>query len=83
MMETGNLGELRKMLTNRVCIILKATREDLDLSQEKLAGLLGWTRAMVANLENGRRTLTFADFVVIARAFNIDPEKMLRRIRDW
>ena len=38
---------------------------------------------MVANVESGRRTLTFADFVVIARTFGIDPEKMLRRILCW
>lgn len=83
MMEAGNLGELRKILTNRVGIILRATREDLDISQEKLGEILGWTRNVVANLESGRRTLTFADFVVIARAFNIEPEKMLRRILLW
>ena len=64
-------------------IILKATRVDLDFSQEKLAGILGWTRNMVANLESGRRTLTFVDFVMIAKAFGIDPEKMLRRILSW
>ena len=83
MIETENLGERRKMPTNRVGIILKATREDLDLSQEKLAGILGWTRNMVANLESGRRRLTFADFVLVSRAFKIEPEKMLRRILDW
>jgi transcriptional regulator with XRE-family HTH domain len=83
MIEEVNLGELRKLLNSRVGIILKATREDLGLSQAKLAGILGWTRNMVANLESGRRTLTFADFVVVARAFNIDPEKMLRRILKW
>jgi transcriptional regulator with XRE-family HTH domain len=78
-----NLGEVRKMLAGRVCIILKATREDLDITQEKLAGTLGWTRSMVANLECGRRTLTFADFVVIARAFNIEPERLPRRTLQW
>lgn len=83
MMEFQNVGELRRILTNRVGIILRATREDLDLSQEKLAGILGWTRNMVANLESGRRRLTFVDFVLVARAFNIEPGKMLRRILDW
>ena len=83
MIEKGSLGELRKMLANRVGIILRATRQDLDLSQEALAALLGWTRNMVANLEAGRRALTFADFVIIAKAFNIEPERMLRRILEW
>lgn len=83
MIVAESLGELRQMLASRVCIILRATRLDLDLSQDKLAAPLGWTRNMVANLESGRRTLTFADFVVIAKAFNIEPERMLRRILHW
>ena len=78
-----NLGELRRMLADRSCLILRATRKDLDMSQETLAGRLGWTRNMVANLEGGRRTLTFADFVVITKAFNIEPEKLLHRILRW
>jgi ribosome-binding protein aMBF1 (putative translation factor) len=81
--EDVNLGDLRRMLTDRSCIIIRATREDFDMSQETLAVRLGWTRNMVANLESGRRTLTFADFVVITKAFNIEPEKLLRRILQW
>ena len=82
-MEGISLCELRLILAARVGLIVKATREDLDMTQERLAGILGWTRAMVANVECGRRTLTFADFVVISSAFNIEPERMLRRMIQW
>ena len=51
MFEEMSLGELRKLLTDRVGIILKATREDLDFSQEKLASILG------ARPSNGLGTL--------------------------
>lgn len=83
MMNVVSLHDLRRTLATRVCLILKATRLDLDMSQERLAESLGWTRAMVANLEYGRRTLTFADFVLIAKALNVEPEKLLLRILSW
>lgn len=83
MTEVEDLAKLRRTLHNRTSIILRATRQDLDLSQYAMAAMLGWTRNMVANLESGRRTLSFADFVVIAKAFNIEPEKMLHRMLYW
>lgn len=83
MMNAEEFAKLRRMLHNRTGIILRATRQDLDLSQYAVAAMLGWTRNMVANLESGRRTLSFADFVVIAKAYNIEPEKMLHRMLFW
>ena len=83
MTELENPGELRRVLADRVSTILRASREDSDVSQEKLATQLGWTRNTVANLECGRRAVGFVDFVVIARALHIDPERLLRRILQW
>ena len=83
MTEEMNLGEIRRTLADRVSTILKASREDSDVSQEKLAKQLGWTRNMIANLESGRRVVRFADFVVIAKALHIEPERLLRRILQW
>ena len=83
MMEEASMSELRRMLAARVCVILKASREDRDMSQERLAKSLEWTRAMIANLEGGRRAVQFADFVVIARTLNIEPERLLRRVLEW
>ena len=71
------------MLTVRVSVILKGSRQDLDISQEGLGRLLGWTRATVANLECGRRTLTFVDFVVIATVLKVEPDRLLRRVLLW
>ena len=83
MMEIENLGEIRRMLAGRVSTILKASRIDADVSQEKLATMLGWTRNMIANLETGRRVVRVDDLVVISRALNIEPERLLRRILQW
>ena len=83
MMEEVNLGELRRALARRVSNTLRASRIDADVSQEKLAALLGWTRNMIANIESGRRATRLDDFVIIARALNIEPERLLRRVLQW
>ena len=75
--------ELCGILASRVSIVLKASREDFDMSQQDLATSLGWTRNVIANLESGRRTVRFVDFVIVARALHIEPERLLRRVLYW
>ena len=83
MMEEKNLGETRQTLARRVSTILKASRIDADVSQEKLAAVLGWTRNTIANIEGGRRAVGFVDFVLIARALHIEPGRLLQRVLQW
>jgi transcriptional regulator with XRE-family HTH domain len=78
-----NVGDLRRMLGGRVSMILRASRIDADVSQEALAMSVGWTRNMIANLEYGRRAVRFDDFVIIAKALDIEPERLLRRVLQW
>lgn len=82
-MQEKSLGELLGKIAGRARVVLRASREDADMSQEKLAKVLGWTRHMVANLEGGRRECRFVDFVAIAWALKVEPERMLRRILGW
>jgi transcriptional regulator with XRE-family HTH domain len=82
-MEETSLVALRRVIGTRACTILRASRVDADVSQEELATQLGWTRNMIANLESGRRVVRLGDFVVIARALKIEPERLLRRILQW
>lgn len=35
------------------------------------------------NVEYGRRALTFTDFVMFAKAFNMKPDRLLNRILNW
>lgn len=78
-----NIERLRTMLDGRVGEFLRAARMDAHMSQPTLAKLLGWTRNMVANLETGRRVARVEDFVLVAHALNIKPEKLLRRMLQW
>jgi transcriptional regulator with XRE-family HTH domain len=48
-----------------------------------LAAKLGWSRNVIANLETGRRVMTLVDFLLIARALRIEPERLLTRILRW
>jgi len=78
-----NNSETRAQLEGRIGTILKATREDSDMSQRDLAARMGWSRNVIANLETGRRTACLAEFVMISQAMHVDPERLLRRILQW
>ena len=58
-------------------------QEDADVEQKELARRIGVTRNVIANLETGRRILTVADFVMIARALNVSADTLLRRVLQW
>ena len=78
-----NSPEFRTLLEDRIATILKASREDSDVRQKELAHRLGWTRNMIANLETERRSVGLCDFILIATALNIEPERLLRRVIQW
>ena len=65
MTEETDLGNLRRLYEGRVSTILKASREDSDVTQERLANLVGWTRNTIANLESGRRAVSLSDFLCL------------------
>ena len=79
----NELADERKWLEKVISVVLSASREDSDVSQQQLASKLGWSRNVVANLETGRRVMTLADFVLIARALRVEPERLLTRILRW
>lgn len=74
---------VRGRLHRKAHMVLAASRRDLDVSQKELAEKLGWTRNQIANIETGRRAVQLTDFVLIAKALNIDPLALLRRILQW
>jgi transcriptional regulator with XRE-family HTH domain len=73
----------RQRLEQTIVAVLKASREDLDISRAELAERLGWKPQQVAELEIGRRIVRAADLFLIARALKIKPEALLRRIAGW
>jgi ribosome-binding protein aMBF1 (putative translation factor) len=79
----NELADERKRLEKVVGVVISASREDSDVSQRQLAAKLGWSRNVVTNLETGRRVMTLTDFVLVARALRIEPERLLARILQW
>lgn len=73
----------RERLEDVVRVVLKGSREDADMSQEALARKLHLTRNQIANIEGGRSAVRMVDFVMIAKALHIGPERLLRRILQW
>ena len=63
--------------------VIAASRRDAGIKQDDLAAKLGWSRSKVAKIEAGARRIELPDFVLIARALNIDPETMFRRVMRW
>ena len=73
----------RQRLERIIVAVLKASREDLDISRAELADRLGWKTAQIAELEIGRRIVRASDLILIAKALKIEPDALLRRILRW
>ena len=73
----------RQRLERIIIAVLKASREDLDVSRAELADRLGWKPEQIAELEIGRRIVRAADLILIAKALKIEPDALLRRIVRW
>ena len=73
----------RQRIERIVVAVLKASREDLDVSRAELANRLGWKPEQIAELEIGRRIVRAADLILIAKALKIEPDALLRRIVRW
>lgn len=73
----------RDQLDRAVVATIASTRKDLDIKQAKLAERMGWSREIVSKIEQGRRDVTVADLVLIARALEVDPETLFRRVLHW
>lgn len=66
---------------NRVAgIVVAETRHELGIKQKALAHRLGWTPAMLSNLERGRHPATLPDLLLIASVLKVSPELLLQRI---
>lgn len=63
--------------------VIAHTRRDSDMKQEELAKLLGVSVDSLSAMEKGRRKVGVGDLIEAAKALNVDPVKMLKRILDW
>jgi transcriptional regulator with XRE-family HTH domain len=70
-------------LDRTIVRVLKASREDQDISRGDLAKEIGWTATQVADMENLRKIVRASDLFRIARALKMEPDELVRRIQRW
>jgi transcriptional regulator with XRE-family HTH domain len=73
----------REKWQRAIIAVIKASREDADLSRQELAERLGLTYSQIVNIENGRRSVGLIDFILLARAIGVDPVKLFERVARW
>lgn len=60
--------------------LLIEARDKANLTQDKLARRLGKPQSFVAKYEGGERRLDVVEFIVIARAMDADPVRIVRTL---
>lgn len=65
----------------RFCELLVKARSDAGLSQAALAEKLGWIQTAVSKYERGERRLDLIEFLEVAAALRIDPQKVIRQLQ--
>jgi transcriptional regulator with XRE-family HTH domain len=73
----------RERWNRAILTVIRAARDDADVTQQELAGRLGLTHRQVVNIEHGRRAIHASDLIMIAKALGTEPEVLLRRILRW
>jgi len=66
-----------------IVAVIKASREDADLSRHELAERLGLTYSQIVNMENGRRAVQLVDFMMLAQALGVDSVELFERVARW
>lgn len=61
---------------------VRKMREEIGLSQEKLAGMLGMSRVSLSQMENGERKIVAEEITKLAKIFNIQSDVLLNLKED-
>ncbi|KMW74319.1 DNA-binding protein [Photorhabdus luminescens subsp. luminescens] len=61
--------------------LLRETRLEKGITQEKLAQAFGRPQSFIAKVENGERRLDVVEFVRIARLLSLDPAQIVDKIK--
>ncbi len=73
----------REKWNRAILTVIRAARDDADVTQQELADRLGMTHRQVVNIEHGRRAIHAVDLIMIAKALGVDPEVLFRRVMKW
>jgi len=63
--------------------VLRAFRDDADVTQQQLAARVGWSPKQVVDLESGRKAMQIRHVVRIVRGLGIDPAAAFAQIVSW
>ncbi|NHB95991.1 helix-turn-helix domain-containing protein [Photorhabdus stackebrandtii] len=61
--------------------VLRETRLEKGITQEKLARAFGRPQSFIAKIENGERRLDVVEFVYMARLLSLNPVQILDKIK--
>lgn len=79
MTEERDLAERRDLAVRK---FLRLKRQERELTQRELAGLMNKPQSFVSDVENGQRRVTVSDFVAFSEALHFDVRAAIRRIAD-
>ena len=65
----------------RLCKLLVEARKAKGLSQAALAERLGWLQTTISKYERGERRLDLIEFLGVTQALEIDPHRIIRRLK--
>ena len=80
MTRSRKIAKLIEQWDKAVRYAVQVSRKDKRLSQETVADRMAWSVDVMANMEQGRRDITVAEFIVLAQQIGVDPETMFRRV---
>ncbi len=72
------------MMTNPMKVIgdrIASRRNELGLTQEQLAKIVGKQRTSITNIEAGRQNLTINTLLVLSAALSLSPSELLEDIQ--
>jgi transcriptional regulator with XRE-family HTH domain len=69
-----------QILLNKLATVIKTRRNDLGLSQEKLAEICNFDRTYISLIERAKRNPTYLNLVKLCNGLDIKLNKLLEKI---
>lgn len=73
----------RERLNRAIATVIRAARDDADMTQKDLAAAVDLPYRAIVNMEGRRRVVEVCDLIMIARALKLRPTTLLERVLSW
>lgn len=74
---------LRSKRHRALIAVLVGSRKAAGMTQERLAEKLGQPQSFISKIESGERRLDVVEFIEVAKAMQIDPVTLFKRVVQW